>query len=94
MRYYASPFGRIVLTDERLRHILKFHPDVTSCVRFFEETLETPEHMILSIHDPDAVICYCYLPRRKRFLAIVIKTGDHPFVITACLARKMKKSTL
>ncbi len=94
MRYYGSPLGRITLTDERLQHILTFHPDVVSCVRFFGETLATPEHTGRSIHDPNAIICYRYLPRRKRFLAIVVKTGDHPFILTAYLAKKTKKGTL
>ena len=94
MRYYRSPFGRVALTDERLQHILRFHPDVASCVRFFGETLEAPERMGRSVHDPNVIICYRYLPRRKRFLTIVIKTGDQPFVVTAYLARKMKKGTL
>ena len=94
MRYYDSPFGRIALTDERLRHILAFHPDVATCVHYFTEALASPEHTRVSTHDQNAIICYRYLPRRKKFLAIVVKTGAHPFIVTAYLARKMKKSNL
>lgn len=94
MRYYHSPFGRVALADERLQHILRFHPDVASCVRFFGETLEAPERTGKSVHDPDVIICYRYLPRRRRFLAIVIKTGDYPFVLTAYIAKKTKRGTL
>ena len=94
MRNYDSPFGRVTLTDERLRHILSFHHDVTPCVRHFAETLRMPEHVAPSIHDQNVLICYRYLPRRKRFLAIVVKTGKNPLIVTAYLARKMKGGTL
>ena len=94
MRYYRSPFGRVALTDERLQHILRFHPDVVPCVHLFAKTLEASDNTISSIHDTNALICYRYLPRRRRFLAIVVKTGDQPFIVTAYLARKMKKGTL
>ena len=94
MKYYDSPFGHVALTDERLEHILDFHPDVRPCLRNFVETLDHPEQIIVSVHDKDAVICYRYLRRRRRFLAIVVKTGAHPFIVTAYLARKVKKGTL
>ncbi|MBI4093613.1 hypothetical protein HY417_01495, partial [Candidatus Kaiserbacteria bacterium] len=86
MHTYDSPFGRITLTDERLRYILSFHPDVAPCTRYIVETLKIPEHIVPSVHDPNVLICYRYLPRRKRFLAIVVKTGEHPFIVTAYLA--------
>jgi len=94
MRYYSSSFGRVALTDERLQHILAFHPDVASCLRHFPLVLQQPERTVPSVHDRNVVICYRYLPRRKRFLAIVVKTDPQPFIVTAYLARKMKKSTL
>ena len=94
MRYFGSPFGRIAFTDERLRHILTFHPDVKSSLRYFAQTLQEPEQTVPAIHDHNVIICYRYIARRKRFLAIVVKIGDYPFIVTAYLAKKIKKSTL
>ena len=83
MRSFDSPFGRVALTDERLQHVLIFHPDVASSLRHFPQALQEPERIVSSMHDQSVVICYRHLPRRKRFLAIVVKTGTYPFIVTA-----------
>jgi len=51
-------------------------------------------YAISSVHNPAVIICYRLLARRKRYLAIVVKTGVHPFILTAYLARKPKRSIL
>lgn len=94
MRYYESPFGRVALTAERLEHILLFHPDVSPCLRYVAETLARPERTASSVHDKNVVIYYHYLPRRKRFLAVVVKIENHPFILTMYLAKKPKRDTL
>lgn len=94
MQKYPSRFGSVLLTDERKRHILQFHPDVANVFREFPATLSTPDHVTHSLHDEMAVICYRYLPKRRRFLAIVIRIGTRPFILTAYLAKKTKSGTL
>jgi len=47
-----------------------------------------------SVHDPLAIICYRFIPRRKRYLAIVVKTGERPFTLTAYLVKRLKGDTL
>lgn len=90
MKRFESRHGVIVLTDEREHHIFEFHPDIRGYLKYFASTLTNPEIEMVSIHDPTVVICYRLLPTRKRYLAIVIKTGPRPFVVTVYLARKPK----
>jgi len=93
MRQFKSLFGPIVLSNERLRHILRFHPDVRGSLRHFTSTLEAPDETLRSAHDPQVVMCYRYLPSRKRHLAIVVHVQKR-FIVTAYLARKRKRDTL
>ena len=94
MNKFQSPYGRIALTDERRRHILQFHPDVRGCFRYFAATLAEPDYVAVSKHDPSVIISYRLLPRQKRYLAIVIKTGSQLFVLTAYLVQKPKNAKL
>ena len=91
---FSSPYGGITLTDERKAHILAFHPDVASCLAYFADTLRNPDSTTVSVHDATVVICYRLVPRRKKYLAIVVKLAKHPFVLTAYLAKKPKRGTL
>ncbi len=91
---FSSPYGIIMLTDERKAHIFAFHPDVAQCLRYFADTLENPDTTIISAHDPTVVICYRFLARRKKYLAIVVKLTRHPFVLTAYLAKRPKQGIL
>lgn len=90
----GSPYGFVAFTDERKRHILAFHPEVASCFRYFPQTLLHPDIIAHSIHDLSVVICYRYIPQKKKYLAIVIKTRPKPFILTAYLAKKPKRDTL
>lgn len=94
MMRFKSPHGVVLLTEERKYHILKFHPDVGSYFRYFAAALAEPEHEVRSIHDSSVVICYRYIKHRRKYLAIVVKIGSHPFVLTAYLAKKPKRDTL
>ena len=94
MIHFESPHGRISLTDERKRHIIAAHPEVADCFQHFALTLAKPEREMRSVHDPLAIICYRFIPRRKRYLAIVVKTGERPFTLTAYLVKRLKGDTL
>jgi len=91
---FNSPYGIVTLTDERRAHILHFHPDVSRHVAHFAETLARPDVVISSAHDSEVMICYRILPRPKKYLAIVVRIGMHPFILTAYLAKKPKRDTL
>ena len=91
---FNSPYGIITLTDERKTHIFAFHPDVALCLPYFADTLVNPDMTTISAHDSTVIICYRLLARRKKYLAIVVKTGAHPFILTAYIAKKPKRSIL
>lgn len=91
MRIFRSLWGKIELTEERRRHITAFHPDVASYLRYVDATLRAPERMTRSKHDRDVVICYRQLPKRKLFLAIVIRLKpNNNFILTAYVTNKIK----
>lgn len=91
---FSSPYGIVTLTDERRAHIFAFHPDVAQCLRYFDDTLENPDITVISAHDPTVVICYHFLTRRKKYLAVVVKITRPPFVLTAYLAKRPKRSII
>ena len=91
MQRFSSPFGTVTLTDERKAHILAFHPDVRRYLRYFALVLAKPEMIIPSAHDSGVVICYGVLPKTRKYLAVVVKTGSKPFVLTAYVAKRPKK---
>lgn len=91
---FSSPYGMVTLTNERKTHILTFHPDITRYFSCFAETLTNPDFAISSVHDSSVVICYRFLAHKKRYLAIVVRTGAHPFILTAYLAKKPRHGIL
>jgi len=94
VKRYLSPYGTVTLTDERLAHILESHPDVGRCLKYFKDALAAPERVVPSVHDTAVFICYRSIPRSRKLLAVVIKIGRAPFVLTAYLAKKPKKGTM
>ena len=94
MKRFQSQYGIVTLTDERLAHILEFHPEIRRYLSYFKQTLARPEHESISAHDASVVICYRSLPKGRRHLAIVLKTSKNPFVLTAYLVKKPKSVTL
>jgi len=94
MQMFDSPFGKIALTEERKRHIIAFHPDVAPHMRFIATTLAAPDETAPSVHDMSVIICYRLIKSRKLFLSVVVKTGSRPFIVTAYLAKKPKRSIL
>jgi len=91
MQRFSPPFGPITLTNERKAHIFAFHPDVRRYLRYFAPVLARPEMIIPSAHDSAVVICYGALPKTRKYLAVVVKTGSKPFILTAYVAKRPKK---
>ncbi|MBU6321016.1 MAG: hypothetical protein KGI78_03455 [Patescibacteria group bacterium] len=90
MQRFSSPFGAVMFTEERKAHILAFHPDVSRYLKHFASVLAEPEVITRSVSDQTVVICYGLLPRSRKYLAVVLKTGRNPFVLTAYVAKKPK----
>lgn len=94
MQTFDSPFGRVSFTSERKRHIIAFHPDVAPYLQLIGKALTPPVHSVPSANDASVVVCYYLLTPRKVHLAVVVKTGTRPFVLTAYLVKKPKSRTM
>ena len=95
MRRFADERGNEVrLTDERLRHILRRHPDMAFQLHRFAETLTRPDAVNPSRSSPVVHLYHRLYPDlrgRNRYLCVVVKRGtDYSFVLTAYLSRSIK----
>ena len=90
---FDSVFGPVKLTDEREKHIFLFHPEIRSQRKYFPLTLAEPEIIRRSRFDPKAFILYRALPQKK-YVAIVVKTNQRNFILTAYLTNKIQHQAL
>lgn len=88
MERFKSLFGEVELTEERERHILEHHPEIRAYRKYFVATLIEPEFIRRSKYDAKTLIFYKLL--KKHYLAIVIKTNQRNFIITAYITSKTK----
>ena len=95
MRYYSDEHGNEVrLTDERLRHILRRHPEMAFQMRRFAETLASPDAVRPSRSGRVVQLYYRLypnLPGRNRYICLVVKSeGDYSFILTGYLSRSIR----
>ena len=95
MRLYTDERGNEVrLYDERLRHILRRHPEMASQLHSFAETLANPDAVATSWSSPTVQLCYRLYPDmrgRNRYICIVVKReSGYSFILTAYLDRRIK----
>lgn len=88
MKRFQSEFGLVELTEERLGHILEYHPEVKSYLKDFTRVLRSPRMMRPSKYDREVKICYGRAGKNK-WLAIVVKTNSRNFILTAYLTTKL-----
>ena len=87
MERFAMLFGEVELTDEREKHILEHHPEVRAYRKYFTEAIAQPNLIRRSKYDLKVLIFY-YLVR-KQYLAVVIKTNQRNFILTAYITNKL-----
>ena len=93
-RFTDERGNEVRLTDERLRHILRRHPEMAFQLHRFAETLASPDAVSPSRSSP-AVQLYYRLYRdlrgRNRYICLVVtREADYPFILTAYLGRSIK----
>ena len=91
VRSYVSSFGNIELTNERLQHILEFHPEVKTAQKYFVITLKNPHIIRSSKSDKHVYVFYRKITINK-LLAIVVKTNNRNFVLTAYITSKLNQN--
>lgn len=83
----------IRLTDERKEHIFQ-HREMAGMEHALEQTLRDPERVIQSKSDEIARLYYRYQTATlfgDKWLCVVVKYDDDPFVVTAYLTDAVKK---
>ena len=95
VRRFTDEHGNEVrLTDERLRHILRRHPDMAFHLHRFAETLASPDVVSPSRSNPTVRLYYRLYPDlrgRNRYICLVVKREtDYSFILTAYLGRSIK----
>ena len=95
LRRFTDENGNEVrLTDERLRHILRRHPEMAFQMHRFAETLASPDAVSPSRSSPAVQLYYRLYPDlrgRNRYVCLVVKReAGYSFILTAYLDRRIK----
>jgi hypothetical protein len=93
-RFTDERGNEVRLTDERLRHLLRRHPEMAFLMHRFDETLARPDAVRSSRSSPTVQLYYRLYPDlrgRNRYICLVVKRGtSYSFILTAYLARRIK----
>ena len=93
-RFTDERGGEVQLTDERLGHILRRHPDMAFQLHRFDEALAEPDAVRPSRSSTGVQLYYRLYPDlkgRNRYIRLVVKKGDdRSFILTGYLDRKIK----
>ena len=93
-RYTDERGNEVRLSDERLRHILRRHPEMKAQLHRFAETFAGPDAVAPSGSGTAVRLYYRLYPDlrgRNRYICIVVKReADYSFVLTAYLDRRIK----
>ena len=95
MRRFTDENGNEVrLTDERLRHILRRHPEMAFQMHRLADTIANPDAVRPSKSSPTVQLYYRLYPdlrRRNRYVCLVVKRGQSDsFILTGYLDRRIK----
>ena len=95
MRHYTDEHGNeIRLPDERLRHILRRHPEMAFQLHRFAETLASPDAVISSRSSQTVRLYYRLYPDlrgRNLYICLVVKREtNYSFILTGYLTRSIK----
>ena len=80
------------LTDERLEHIQR-RPEMDGQLPRIEETLANPGEVRASNHDDEVRLYYRRYPETpvtEKYMLVVVRVDDDPFVITAFFTDRIK----
>ena len=93
-RFTDENGDEVQLTDERLRHILRGHPEMAFQMHRFAETLARPDTVSPSRSSSDVRLYYRLYPDlrgRNRYICLVVKKEtSYSFILTAYLDRRIK----
>ena len=93
-RFTDERGNEVRLTDERLAHMLRRHPEMAFQMHRIADTLASPDAVSVSKSSPTTQLYYRLYPdlrARNRYLCLVVKQeGDDSFILTGYLDRRIK----
>lgn len=83
----------VELTDERLAHIIREHPEVESYKEKIREVLLSPDYVKKSKRDADVLLYYKFYGDifDGKYLLVAAKKGLRSFVLTCYITDMIKK---
>ena len=92
MKEFKDLIGnKVKLTDERLKHILSRHPEISANVNDFSNTLKKPDVIIKSRIDKNIIL---YHKKYKDYYLVIVVNKAEKFIITAYLSYKVKRGDM
>lgn len=88
---YKSALGKdFILTIERKKHVLIYHPDLNSHFLKLKDVFLEPDEIRISKSDPTVLLFYKYFAKIKsgKYIVGVVKINHRAFVLTAYLSSK------
>lgn len=87
-------FGRqIRLTEERWQHMIERHPEIKNHLSKIQTTIQNPDVIIANHYNRNERYYHKYFKSLKNYLIVIIEYRKH-FIITAFIARKIKKGEI
>ena len=94
LRFTDEHGNEVRLTDERLQHILRRHPEMAFQIHRLAETVASPDAVRPSRSNPAVQLYYRLYPDlrgRNRYICLVVKRENgYSFILTAYLDRRIK----
>jgi len=90
----CEKFGcSIRLTEERKQHIVSRHPEIRGNFNKIKPTLAKPDLIVANRYAADEKYYHRFFETLGNYLIVVVNT-DKKFIITAFIAREVKKGKL
>ena len=90
-RYKSKLDKEIELTNERLKHILDYHPEIEEHVGKFKEVLLNPSEIRISSSDKSVLLFHKAFDSIEagRYLRVTVKINERWFILTAYLTKRL-----
>ena len=91
---FIDVFGHTVeLATERWLHVLEAHQELKVLEDLIPKTLQAPDVVMSSVHDPKARLYYRFFDQvwHGKYLVVVVQSNHQRAILTAYLTDKIKR---
>ncbi len=89
---YKSILGKdFVLTLERKKHIILYHPDIKPYFSKLKDVFLKPDEVRISKSDPAVLLFYKFFANilGDKFIVVTVKVNGRSFILTAYLSNRV-----